>query len=119
MIRRPPRSTLFPYTTLFRSPNASLLAAKAEDGAHAEPEIVLLRLAEIGDIITGFHADADQFGDADIGDRDTGAAQEAGGAAGGNELGAHGREGGGELEDAGLIGDAEQNARDFCHLLAR
>src|SRR5690554_6979319 len=28
MIRRPPRSTLFPYTTLFRS----LLAAAAEDG---------------------------------------------------------------------------------------
>src|SRR2546425_8619996 len=25
MIRRPPRSTLFPYTTLFRSDNASLL----------------------------------------------------------------------------------------------
>src|SRR3712207_8101142 len=24
MIRRPPRSTLFPYTTLFRSPSASL-----------------------------------------------------------------------------------------------
>src|SRR2546429_9110982 len=24
MIRRPPRSTLFPYTTLFRSPNAAL-----------------------------------------------------------------------------------------------
>src|SRR2546430_10993498 len=24
MIRRPPRSTLFPYTTLFRSPKASL-----------------------------------------------------------------------------------------------
>src|SRR3989442_5243009 len=23
MIRRPPRSTLFPYTTLFRSPNSS------------------------------------------------------------------------------------------------
>src|SRR3989442_7727814 len=36
MIRRPPRSTLFPYTTLFRSPldltlttNGSLLARKA------------------------------------------------------------------------------------------
>src|SRR5258708_29203238 len=28
MIRRPPRSTLFPYTTLFRSPRA--LAARAE-----------------------------------------------------------------------------------------
>src|SRR2546430_17737203 len=26
MIRRPPRSTLFPYTTLFRSPVADLLA---------------------------------------------------------------------------------------------
>src|SRR3989454_12436337 len=25
MIRRPPRSTLFPYTTLFRSPRATLL----------------------------------------------------------------------------------------------
>src|SRR2546429_2743725 len=25
MIRRPPRSTLFPYTTLFRSPNLTLL----------------------------------------------------------------------------------------------
>src|SRR2546428_8992898 len=27
MIRRPPRSTLFPYTTLFRSSKAALLAA--------------------------------------------------------------------------------------------
>src|SRR5215510_16103840 len=25
MIRRPPRSTLFPYTTLFRSPSAALI----------------------------------------------------------------------------------------------
>src|SRR3712207_8661653 len=30
MIRRPPRSTLFPYTTLFRS-------AEARDGHHARP----------------------------------------------------------------------------------
>src|SRR2546425_5796467 len=29
MIRRPPRSTLFPYTTLFRSPTAVLAAAAA------------------------------------------------------------------------------------------
>src|SRR3712207_7737374 len=29
MIRRPPRSTLFPYTTLFRSKHASSLAALA------------------------------------------------------------------------------------------
>src|SRR5688572_31235425 len=27
MVRRPPRSTLFPYTTLFRSPGPSQLAA--------------------------------------------------------------------------------------------
>src|SRR2546427_4307466 len=27
MIRRPPRSTLFPYTTLFRSPAGNILAA--------------------------------------------------------------------------------------------
>src|SRR3712207_8597546 len=38
MIRRPPRSTLFPYTTLFRSEelHAALLAAGAE-----EPVVVL------------------------------------------------------------------------------
>src|SRR3712207_8728529 len=29
MIRRPPRSTLFPYTTLFRSTNCGLLGLKA------------------------------------------------------------------------------------------
>ena len=28
MIRRPPRSTLFPYTTLFRSPEAGALIVK-------------------------------------------------------------------------------------------
>src|SRR2546422_5458292 len=30
MIRRPPRSTLFPYTTLFRSLNVTLATAHAE-----------------------------------------------------------------------------------------
>src|SRR3712207_8643849 len=33
MIRRPPRSTLFPYTTLFRSDR--LVGAAAEDGVEA------------------------------------------------------------------------------------
>src|SRR2546422_2794213 len=28
MIRRPPRSTLFPYTTLFRSPRTGILAGR-------------------------------------------------------------------------------------------
>src|SRR3712207_8198201 len=36
MIRRPPRSTLFPYTTLFRSPGQTILprgaGARAADG---------------------------------------------------------------------------------------
>src|SRR3712207_8484815 len=31
MIRRPPRSTLFPYTTLFRSPQKAAHAAVLED----------------------------------------------------------------------------------------
>src|SRR5687767_15399508 len=44
MIRRPPRSTLFPYTTLFRSP--VLAGTEAEIGLHFDrasggPEILL------------------------------------------------------------------------------
>src|SRR2546426_2464556 len=35
MIRRPPRSTLFPYTTLFRSSNRSGILAGASLAAHA------------------------------------------------------------------------------------
>src|SRR5437764_7785854 len=35
MIRRPPRSTLFPYTTLFRSPHAECRGALGlREGAH-------------------------------------------------------------------------------------
>src|SRR3989442_10280926 len=44
MIRRPPRSTLFPYTTLFRSPlprtessHAELERARADTDASSEP----------------------------------------------------------------------------------
>src|SRR5690349_22050510 len=35
MIRRPPRSTLFPYTTLFRSPGAAGDCGRADRGARA------------------------------------------------------------------------------------
>src|SRR2546430_13615121 len=35
MIRRPPRSTLFPYTTLFRSQRGSLLVLSGVEGARA------------------------------------------------------------------------------------
>src|SRR3712207_9281513 len=40
MIRRPPRSTLFPYTTLFRS----------RDGAVVEVAVLLHRAAPVGDV---------------------------------------------------------------------
>src|SRR3712207_8226178 len=36
MIRRPPRSTLFPYTTLFRSEQGVPLAVRHEDAAHRQ-----------------------------------------------------------------------------------
>src|SRR3989441_3891372 len=41
MIRRPPRSTLFPYTTLFRSLHGAAGAAQPQQGAavvHAHPQ---------------------------------------------------------------------------------
>src|SRR3712207_7293938 len=38
MMRRPPRSTLFPYTTLFRSHHADL---GARDGHRVEPQVAL------------------------------------------------------------------------------
>src|SRR3712207_8620850 len=37
MIRRPPRSTLFPYTKLFRSREAGVVARRAETEREAEP----------------------------------------------------------------------------------
>src|SRR3712207_7375873 len=38
MIRRPPRSTLFPYTTLFRSQNARWTELTGADEASPSPE---------------------------------------------------------------------------------
>src|SRR2546430_3516706 len=48
MIRRPPRSTLFPYTTLFRSPLWCVLLALDERGRvenHQVEPLALLRKA--------------------------------------------------------------------------
>src|SRR5256885_9366229 len=43
MIRRPPRSTLFPYTTLFRSPHQRLgLAHRQTLPGHEQPDLGLL-----------------------------------------------------------------------------
>src|SRR2546428_9213270 len=39
MIRRPPRSTLFPYTTLFRSPYAAYVLQRWQDGMHEAKQL--------------------------------------------------------------------------------
>src|SRR3712207_8266472 len=39
MIRRPPRSTLFPYTTLFRSEQGRVLAAHGADDLESEGDV--------------------------------------------------------------------------------
>src|SRR3712207_6940427 len=56
MIRRPPRSTLFPYTTLFRSPhdlieafrNAERVVALTGSGISAESRVPTFREAQTG-----------------------------------------------------------------------
>src|SRR6266705_5626359 len=49
MIRRPPRSTLFPYTTLFRSPRIRRRAHYCEGGRAARRPALLSRLGTRGD----------------------------------------------------------------------
>src|SRR2546426_7304543 len=65
MIRRPPRSTLFPYTTLFRSPilptldREAILAQRLRVVAllpEREPEVVVRELAALGDFRRGLLA---------------------------------------------------------------
>src|ERR1039457_7524263 len=46
MIRRPPRSTLFPYTTLFRSSQAEVVGQPILPGKIARPTAELLRSEE-------------------------------------------------------------------------
>src|SRR2546426_12204397 len=63
MIRRPPRSTLFPYTTLFRSrgcgPEGDYLLLKLD---HLGPELIQHRLPGIREISIKF-ANADPIRD--------------------------------------------------------
>src|SRR2546425_9427348 len=42
MIRRPPRSTLFPYTTLFRSQGQEVQESPGLDPGHRDPRAVAL-----------------------------------------------------------------------------
>src|SRR3712207_8851870 len=48
MIRRPPRSTLFPYTTLFRSSSLLRSAAKARAGGRRDQQAFCYRHRSVG-----------------------------------------------------------------------
>src|SRR3712207_8952669 len=48
MIRRPPRSTLFPYTTLFRSPGPESRERRESEHAAAQRDLAVER-QEVGD----------------------------------------------------------------------
>src|SRR3712207_7994076 len=52
MIRRPPRSTLFPYTTLFRSPGYGLAVAQAQS---AMRELMETLEGEGKEVLFGIH----------------------------------------------------------------
>src|SRR3712207_6851312 len=52
MIRRPPRSTLFPYTTLFRSFSSEIVVSKGDREANAKSSLKIMTLgARKGDTI--------------------------------------------------------------------
>src|SRR5688572_30896459 len=52
MIPRPPTSTLFPYTTLFRSPPAALSHTLEQAVRQLDPTVPLVRLREMEDVFT-------------------------------------------------------------------
>src|SRR3712207_7449194 len=64
MIRRPPRSTLFPYTTLFRSPGAHIVPGPG----------AALRLQSVGESEAGCASDRPAHNPVEIGAEAVGAA---------------------------------------------
>src|SRR2546426_6466400 len=60
MIRRPPRSTLFPYTTLFRSTGAATQLVFGTQpgttvaGQQITPAVKVRALDALGNVVTGF-----------------------------------------------------------------
>src|SRR3712207_7903985 len=60
MIRRPPRSTLFPYTTLFRSPGGVLAGTGLDDLAH--DHVVDLLAGDAGLLQGALDGDAAEVG---------------------------------------------------------
>src|SRR5256886_15024679 len=98
MIRRPPRSTLFPYTTLFRSVEVSAGTVPMPDAAKrdliaaaAERFIVL---AEVGSKHAAVQLTPEQWASAAAGDRPAGAAWLPGGGRAGGTVGSHDPSGG-------------------------
>src|SRR2546430_9893237 len=63
MIRRPPRSTLFPYTTLFRSYIARSVAAQQETGADNVGPVIVTRPADGHAVARDHRADVVGAGD--------------------------------------------------------
>src|SRR2546429_2154956 len=53
MIRRPPRSTLFPYTTLFRSHTASAFGKGMTDAMFKELQAIIGMANETNKLVTG------------------------------------------------------------------
>src|SRR3712207_8899456 len=51
MIRRPPRSTLFPYTTLFRSDRLRVAEVEHRVLGRQTPALVLHRVAPVDDLL--------------------------------------------------------------------
>src|SRR3712207_8815793 len=64
MIRRPPRSTLFPYTTLFRSTIGYPLIVKSRSGGGGRGIRVVRSEAELEEALTRTQTEAERtFGD--------------------------------------------------------
>src|SRR3712207_8208425 len=61
MIRRPPRSTLFPYTTLFRS--VDVVGVARGDGPVAVDVVLEGREVRLADLVVGLAGDVDAHGD--------------------------------------------------------
>src|SRR2546422_3751262 len=66
MIRRPPRSTLFPYTTLFRSPGEQEGSWRVCERSTGAAELLDPRVAGIGDVDVPRRVDRQGRGTAEL-----------------------------------------------------
>src|SRR3712207_7631641 len=75
MIRRPPRSTLFPYTTLFRSPTTAVAIGKGVAALHGTDGEALARAHALFDpVATTVDLPSEDLMDAATGTSSSGAA---------------------------------------------